>query len=146
MSIVGADANQINVYQNDAVFEDGGGYVGLMVSNVDASNVRLHAYNWDGNADAATADVAKSTWFVVAYKHDGTNLKIKINSGAWVSVASGSTTGWSPTTVAMVFGSNYQTRRLEFDLAHAAFYNVAVSDSDVDDVMTWMANEIGISL
>lgn len=146
LSIVGADANQANVYQNDAVFEDAGGYVGLMVSNVDASTVRLHAYNYDGNANAATADVAKSTWFVVAYKHDGTDVKIKVNGGLWTSVASGATNGWSPTTVTLMLGSNYQTSRLEFDLAHAAFYNAAVSDSDVDDVMTWMASEIGISI
>lgn len=146
LSIVGADANQANVYQNDAVFEDSGGYTGLMVSNVDASNVRLHAYNYDGNSDAATVDIAKSTWCVVAYKHDGTDVKVKVNGGSWSSVASGATNGWSPTTSALVFGGNYQTRRLEFDLAHAAFYNTAVSDADVDDLIKWMAAEIGVSL
>ena len=140
ISIVGADAAQALVYNNDAVFRDSGQYLGLFASNVDASNVKLSAYNWTGTSQQADVNLAKNTWAIVTTKHLGGSLSIRVNAGSWASIASGNTTSIGNTvTEASGAGAKY----LEFDLAHQAFYNSAPADSDIHAVETWMAAQLG---
>lgn len=147
LSIASADADQINVYDNDAVLSDfANGYVGIHVSNVDTSTVNFHGYNWDTGADEVVQAGPKSQFLVVSFKHADSTIYIRVNGGTWQSTASG-TSGWISSAIPRI-GRNYPTsgaRFLGFDLAHFATWNVGVSDSDIEAVELWMADQLGIS-
>jgi hypothetical protein len=115
---------------------------GLFVYELDASNVRLQAINYDGSEDVATVDSPKSTWAIVSVKHDGTDLKIRINHGSWSSVASG--TSASFTTGGPTFANS--NAKAAFDCAHVATFNTAVSDADIYLVEQYMADQLAITL
>lgn len=138
VSISSARAAQAQVFDNDALFRDQTGYLGLMVS-LSAGTVTFHAYNWDGNADSATVTGTQSTWHIVSMRHGSGSLDIRIDGGSWSSTTSGDTTNltFSPEISRGVAPH-------AFDLAHAAFWNAALSDGDVEAVEDYFSAQLGI--
>lgn len=81
-------------YNNECVVCDSGGYTGLFVSqwNTTPPQYRASAFNWDGNADYADAVAPLlNVPSVLEWKHEGGNISVRHNGGAWASGASGNT-------------------------------------------------------
>lgn len=138
VSVTSARSAQVNVYDNDALFRDVFGYLGLMVS-LSGGTVTFHAYNWDGTADSATVTGAQSTFHIVSMRHGSGSLDIRINGGSWSSVSSGNTTNL---TYSIEISRGVAPNA--FDLAHAAFWNAALSDGDVESVEDYFSAQLGL--
>lgn len=131
---------QGNVYSNDAVFDDAFAEFGLHIASVN-NTVNYYGYNWDGNSDSVSLSGIFGSWAIVTLRHDGVNLRMRINGGGWVSVASGATQDLTHTLqLGLGSGSTY----CSMDLAHAAWWNAVVSDADVASVEYWMADQLGL--
>lgn len=146
LSIPAADAAQANVYQNDAVLSDAGAFILLHVSNLNATDLTMHAYNWDTNADVATHVLTKNTFAVVTVKHQGGNINIRINGGSWATVATGSTNGGAGMGIINIARAASSNRFMQMDLVHMALYNSAPSDAGIYGVEQWIANEMGLTI
>jgi hypothetical protein len=84
-------SNGAQSYNNNAVWTDGGGFTGVYLKNAGTPKTAI-AFNWDGNDDAASsAVISLGTVYVVEWKHEGGNISLRVNGGAWVDVASGNT-------------------------------------------------------
>jgi len=83
--------NEAQMFDNDAVWTDGGGVIGAHLKNV-AGAYTAHGYNWDGNVDSTSHAISLGTTYVMEWKHDAGVLSSRINSGAWQTTASGNTT------------------------------------------------------
>lgn len=80
-------SNNANIYDNDPVFADSGGYIGAFVKQGSFQH-----YNWDGSADVTAAvTISAGTTYVGLWRHDASNLYRTLNGGTEASVASGST-------------------------------------------------------
>jgi hypothetical protein len=143
VNVASARAAQANVFNNDAIFSDSGGFVGLHVSQ-SGGTLTYHAYNWDGNADSATVTDAAATWVILTVRHDSSNIRIRKNGGSFSSTASGNTT--TMTNTPRIGPQFLLNEFLPFDLAHFALYNVALSDADTLSVETYFAGQIGMTL
>lgn len=98
-------ANSANPYENEPILGEAGGFMGIYIRNTTGTPETAQAYNWDGNADAATAAVIDTaTAYVVEWWHDSGNLYLCVNNGTPVSVASGNT---SNVTNALGLGKAY---------------------------------------
>ena len=103
-------------------------------------------YHWDGTS-LKTVNVALGTgsWAVVDAKYDGTNIKVRVNGGAWSSTAANSLTGFTGNTMYM-----------GVDAALDAFYaglieeclvsDTALSDATLDGTRAWFDSRYGLSL
>lgn len=80
-------ANNANVYDNNAFWIDSAEFMGVFAK----SGNTVHCYNWDGNADSASITQSPGVPVVVAYRHDGGNVLIRVNAGTEASAASGNT-------------------------------------------------------
>lgn len=143
LKVSAADANQANSYNNDAFLCDASGYFGLFFDS-SGSNLNARVYNYDGNSDYATQASALNEWKIYTVKHDGTNIKLRVNGGTWASTASGTT---SVMTGQVRIARGYDnTRYLPCDLAHLATFNTAVSDADINKIEKWMGARLGIAV
>lgn len=128
----------------DQVFGDNGGFMGLNCGSLGVSTCRLALYGWDGAEKKATQDINKSQWYVFGMKHDGSNLKLRINAGSWATTACGSI---STTTGTMAFDKSYAGAGFgQFDTTGIALYNALLSDSDLLTVERYFGTQVGLSL
>lgn len=141
LNVASARAAQANAYQNDGIFADqNGDNLGLSVS-LSGATITFYAYNHDGSRQNVTVTGAQSTWHIVSMRHGGGNLEIRINGGSWVTVASGNTT---QLTQPPFTGKGIVGAEPAFDLAHAAWWNVALSDSEVESVEDYFTAQLGL--
>lgn len=141
LSISSARSAQFNAYQNDCIYGDQvGNNLGLSIS-LSGGTITFHAYNHDGSRQTTTVTGAQSTWHIVSMRHASGSLQVRINGGSWSSVSSGNTTQLNqpPFTGKGLIGSEPQ-----WDLAHAAWWNVALSDGDVTSVEDYFAVQLGL--
>lgn len=141
LNVASARSAQANAYQNDGIFADQiGDNLGLSVS-LSGATITFYAYNHDGSRQTTTVTGAQSTWHIVSMRHASGSLQVRINGGSWSSVSSGNTTQLNqpPFTGKGLIGSEPQ-----WDLAHAAWWNVALSDGDVTSVEDYFAVQLGL--
>jgi hypothetical protein len=143
ISIDSVGAANPNPYANHPILGDDGNRFQIGCQNFDAGNVTVRPYNYDGTEDSVSLNVPKSTWMVLSVRHDGTNLSIRRNGGAWTSAASGATNTYTGNVFLGQAGTSGQTL---LDMAHLATFNTALSDANTRAVEAYMADQIGISL
>jgi len=136
-----AAADDALPYENPGLIAlSGAGY--LVVGYSDAG-VRGAVY--DGAYKQLSVAASTGAYHLAQMKHDGTNLKLRVDSGAWSSVAAGAIALLTTTTV--LFGTNYaQTdffdgRVLEFGLADSVF-----SDGTFDDIKSYVNARYALAL
>lgn len=122
------------------VLRDTSNYIGLNVSN---SPARIFGYNYDGSEDYASTNQAQGAWVVMSFQHIGGNIRIRVNRGAWTTVASGNTGSLANH---VYFGNTRGLVAGTLDLQNLATFNVAISDSDLNDLEDYFADRAGISL
>lgn len=134
-------------YGNKCVFGDSAinrWMLGL-VDDITGTSLVLRGYNYSSGEQVVNQPVAKNAWFIYAFKHDGSTIKLRVNGGAWASTASGATTdgfGGGPTFCHN--GTNPTSS--DIDTAHIAFFNTAVSDANIRLVEQYLSDELAIPL
>ncbi len=134
-------------YGNKCIFGDSAinrWMLGL-VDDITGTSLVLRGYNYSSGEQKVDQPIAKNAWFIFAFKHDGTNIKLRVNGGAWASTASGATTdgfGGGPTFCHN--GSNGTSG--DIDVAHIAFFNTAVSDGNIRLVEQYFSDSLAIPL
>lgn len=127
-------------WNNNAIFSDAPGYVGLHVTKA-GSVISARAYNYSADAQEAVQTFAADTWVVITMSHAGGQLRCRVNGGAWASTASGTTDAMS----GIVQIANQSTPKLQMELAHLFCANTAQTDAAISAVEHWLANDLGIT-
>jgi hypothetical protein len=139
----GLAAASANALGDAGLLQDAGaGYFGLGV-NATGVSIRVDD-NVGGRNLAATATHDGSTWNLVQAKWDGTNLKIRVNSGAWVTGTCGNL-GYLAS--ADKIGANYNASvffpgTIEEIITSAT----ALSDANSDNIKSYVNATYGLSL
>lgn len=131
---------------NKAVIADTGAFAistGVFFKN-DAGTQRVLAYNYDGAADIATNTFPSNTWAVVAVRHNVSGIQVRVNRGSWATTASGTNVALEA-TLNLAYNTAV-TEHYPTKIAHLATFNLAISDTDLDSLEDYFANEIGITL
>lgn len=132
-----------NVYDNDALFADQGGYCGLFFKD-ESGTKKLYGYNFDGSVDQIGATINTGHTWISIFRHDSGNLKLTTidDAGSEVNetdVASGDT---QLITFALNLGKSgtasayYNGRIGEF-----AIYNASVTGTDFTDLKNYFINK-----
>jgi hypothetical protein len=98
---------------------------------------------YDGSFPAVEVVAADSTWLLVQAKWDSATLKIRVNGGAWGSVACGAIV--APTRRSKL-GESYGGADWEGELASVGVSPVAFSDATFDNIRTSLGTRWGLSL
>lgn len=143
LSVLAASTTSAATYPNHGVFHDSAGFVGLHIKNIDAGNCYMQAYLDDGGNKHADISVPKATFMVVGVKHDGSNIKIRINGGSWTSTACGNV---SSTGGTMRNGGGGLAAFANIDLSEIATFKSILSDADLLDVEKYFGSRIGLTI
>jgi hypothetical protein len=128
-------------YQNDVVMDDSGAFWGIFV-RANGGSPLVYAYQWDGAEKAASASIATGAWQLIMARYDGTNIRLKVNSGSIVTAAAGSI---STTTGTIRCGYNGATA-FNGRMADVGLVAGATGDSDFDDIKSYVNTRYGLSL
>lgn len=127
-------------YNMYSIASDGGNYFGLHFTT--ATSARFNSYNWDSSGETKAQTVApQDTWYVVLCQHIGGNIISSVNGGTKTSTASGNTSSLAST---LKVGNNFSLVGA-LDIGEVVGFNSAISDSDLDAVITWLKGRWGIS-
>lgn len=140
------DTNAIppSVYLNDAVWCDSAAIVG---THLRSGGPNASAFFDDATAQqyAAEAAFADGAWQLVQTKWDGTNIKVRVNSGIWTSSSAGTGTMHSSAGSLRV-GMNSGTAFFDGLIAEIGFIDSALPDATFDSIKTYINGRYGLSL
>lgn len=141
VNIDAIDTDNALSYNNDVLAFGTGAFWGVHLKSNGGSPL-VQAYQWDGAEKKAEASISTGSWALVQAKYDGTNIKVRVNSGAWQSTAAGNIT---TTTGTLVLGGTtamwFDGRKADFALAATAF-----SDGTFDDIKSYVNSRYALSL
>jgi hypothetical protein len=128
-------------YESPALFggNTGGTYYGI---HYDAAGVRVTLY--DGAWKEVIVAALVGEWNLAQVKHDGVNLMLRVNSGAWFSVAAGAI---GNLTAPMAIGPDYNSAAF-FDgkVAEVIVSDTVFSDGTFDQIITYISSKYAIDL
>ena len=138
----GASWPSVTAWQAPAFLADSGGYFNVGVNVVSGPVNAFLAYNYDGSYDYAhgSTERYKDQWYVVTCVHDGTNLKIYVDTAAASSTASVGTSLMTGTTQIGKSYSNYLTG----DIGRVLGYSTALGTTDRETYRDQLITEWGI--
>ena len=120
-----------------------GGYFGVHCYKLNATTCRFQGQNWAPDGAVVSADAPFGEFVCVTVRHNAGQLRIRINSGPWTSVASGNTA----TMTGTVLVARSSMSAFELDLAQLVTYNANRSDAEVAEVERFlMARATGVVL
>jgi len=124
------------VYNNNCVFADNAGYMGLFFGN-DGSGNKISVYNYDGSVDRADKTTTVNTQYVVMIRHESGNIYISLNGGAETSAASGNTASLAGTFgIGQAYGSQFDGQ-----IGELAVYSVALSGALLSNAITYFTDK-----
>jgi len=131
--------------QDPAVWDDSG--ASFWCLNYNANGMNLSQV---GNAILVTRTVACSVnnWHIVQAYYDGTNLALRVDSGAW-STAPCSPLGnpaWGGATSYLRLGDSFTGNHIAGQIADFGISNIALSAQDFDNVRAYVNLRYGLSL
>lgn len=146
VNLVSSHTDSATAYLNDAILS-------AATSAAHGVTVRssglVQAFSYDtssGLIDGPTSAFSFGVPQLVQWKYDGTNLKIRVNGGAWTSSAR-SNLGAAWDTQGMQYGKNPNSAPyLDGDALDLALTNVAISDADFDRIRAYMNQRYGVSV
>jgi hypothetical protein len=91
VEVASCNTTSATVYNNDLIFGDQSGFFGLHVQDDGAgTSFTLRAFHWDGAAKSANvAGLSYGTPYYFAWRYNGTNLTLQVDSGTEASTAAG---------------------------------------------------------
>lgn len=127
-----------NVYNNDALFCDGGaGYMGIYLKN--AAGGTGYAYNWDGTEDSASATLSTATAYVLHWRHESGNIYFGVNGTESSPTASGNT---QVITGPVRLGSGGGILEADVKVFEVATFSTVPSGANIttiiNDMKTWI--------
>lgn len=140
VSVSGAGPGSVEAWSNDAIFSDTGQYLGLHLTK-SGSVVTAFAYNYAGGEQRATRTFSENSWVILTMSHQGSQLRLRVNGGAWATTASGATDVLNGVPQLSVSTSSL----LGLELAHLVTANTAQTDAAISAVEHWIANDLGIT-
>ena len=75
-------------YGNDGVFVDTGGYFGIYLRN-NSGTYSVQLYHFASASNGLEFTISLSTWYLLAYYYDGTDLNASLNGGSVQTIALG---------------------------------------------------------
>lgn len=133
-------SNSVNA--SERVFADAHQNFGLLVSE-DSGQIYVRGGNLNASFSEAivTKPVSRDQFFVVSLSHQSNQLRLRVNGGAWDTLASTTTNG--------SFSSSWPQSLLSsgtaLELAHLVTANTAQTDAAISAVEHWIANDVGIT-
>lgn len=129
----------------NAFWGDVGGYIqsGLGTAAAHGGHVQV-----DGVTNyLPTQSMSLSSWSCVQVKYDGTNVKLRVNSGAWQSVATGGNgVGDLTTTLQIGLAAYGAGTGLVGAMADFMCTNTALSDANMDNIKSYYNSRYALSL
>jgi hypothetical protein len=99
-----------------------------------------------GATDALVVACGTGAWHLAQVKYDGTNLKLRVDSSLWSSLAAANTSGTYMTN-AVKFGANYNnTKFFDGKIRNMGFTDSALSDATFDSIKAALNTAYGLSL
>lgn len=147
--VVGVKIGAANSYtgaafESDAIIADSDGYYGLYVTDDGVSGqVTLRGYNYGGDSHQITQSIAKDQWVIATLSHQSSQLRLRVNRGAWATLASGAT--FSMTALLRIASTGTPANRT-MEIAHVVGFNQAQADAAISAIEQWMAGQLGVSL
>lgn len=112
------------------------------------SDAGIQSGYFDGAAYIESSFVPASTgsWHLAQVKYDGSNLKTRIDSGAWDSVAA-SSLPWATADGTMYVGADFSAARF-FDgsMLEVIISNTVLADADFDNLRSYVNNRYALSI
>lgn len=142
--LVNCDAiatNSATSYLNDCIMDDSGGFWGIFL-RANGGSPLVYAYQWDGAEKKAQESISTGGWALIQARYDGTNIRLKVNSGSVQTAAAGNI---STTTGTIRCGYNVTTA-FNGRMADIGLLASAGSDADFDDIRSYVNARYGLSL
>jgi len=144
--LLGDGTNIATIYENTMIVGDNmandvfeSNWFGLYVKTVAGAHT-LFVYNWDGNEDTVSTTILKDTNYIIAVRHDGSNIYIGLNGGSETSAASGTTAGAG--NCIRIAGNNRSTNQyLNCEIGELATYNAAITGAALSDTIQAMMDD-----
>lgn len=118
-----------NPYNNASVFGENQGNFGL-----EYSDAGIELFHYSGSYKTVAVALPTGSWALVDAKYDGTDIKIRVNGGAWTSLAAGSLTIAGSSQVRV--GRNFSTVYLDASIMELLVSDTEISDADLDSYRT----------
>lgn len=139
---VGTNASA--VYQNDPLWADLGGYVGI---HFRTGSPYVQMYNYDGTEDVAQFTSNPTGWNVYTWMHSGGSVYGGISDTRDASLQSAASGDTANTGNHVLLGSGYAgTAYLACDIGEIVFYNTALSEADRKTCEEYLAEKWAITL
>lgn len=125
--IIGSTSLSAGIY----VYEDG-----------TPASFLLYGAVWNGGTlYYVETRLPRTTYVILTMQHQGGQLRMRINGGAWVTTACPSV---APIGVGAIgIGSDYFPT--DFELAHATAFKTALTDASLVALERWLAADVGIT-
>lgn len=141
VNLTSETTNNTSYYDNACLVADTGSYFSCGVK----SGGPTHGVTqFGGSGGTAQATFTNGAWQLLQWKYDGTNLKARTNSGAWVSAAE---TAIANVTGTGVIGCNYnKVAFLNGLVASLGASTTTLSDANFDTIKTALNSRFGLAL
>jgi hypothetical protein len=137
----GADAGAGLRYTNKGLVANDGGGTAMGLTFCTAG-VAVDLYDGTAWKEVITA-CSTGAYHLAQVKWDSTDLKLRIDSGAWASVSANAMTG---STGGLVVGRNYANARIDGRILDVGTAPTALPDATFDDVKSYINARYGLSL
>lgn len=140
-----AGAPGTNFYDEDGVFGDTNGTFGMYVSSPGAGALNLRGGIFDTATRQVTIAWTVNTPLVWTLKYFNGTLKMRVNGGAWSSIAAGRV---ASSSFGAVLGAGYTAgaRWSAIDLGQFVVYETAPFDADLLTVERYLGASIGVTI
>lgn len=131
------------IYQNDPPMADSGAYWGAYLQSTGPMVVVYH--NGLTIEGTATVSITTGAWALIQWKYDGTDLSVRVNSGAWDSMAVDELRAAGLTTT-LQHGHNYNVAWFNGRAVDLGVADTAFSDGTFDDIKDYVNDRYGLAL
>jgi hypothetical protein len=142
-----AHDDAVNPYNNDSfiVTQGASWFYTYMRQGGGTPKAGIGLFNGTTEQFVETTGITTGSWHLVQFKYDGTNLKIRVDSGAWQSLAAGPIGGGSsaPIDIGRTVAGTVFTNAL---VSEFALSSSVLADSDFDSVKGYVNSRYGLSL
>ena len=129
-----------SLYDNVTIWSNGA-FGGLVLR----SNNTVTLFHFDGGQKNVAASFTTGTWQLVQWKFDGSNLKIRVNGGAWQTTPGVGNS--ADTTSTFYLSQRYDgTSDLSADVLEVGLFASAQSDANDDNVLSYDRTHYALAL
>ncbi len=106
---------------------------------------KLIACCYDGAFKRVETSMTTGAWHLAQWKHDGVNLKIRVDNGSWASIACGTLSFLAPGTMTVGYGYT-GSKKYTGLILEVGVSNTALSDASFDNVRSYCNTRYGLSV